>query len=106
MSDVIILRLIFETDGKTYNLGVVDNKMTGDGKPANKQPKFDFIAWLADLLGMSEFEVKALLYGLPILLILCVALPVLSALFPAFGKALKAFFKGLWTVIKTFFKGL
>ena len=35
VTDVIILRLMFETDGETYNLGVVDNKMTGDDKPIN-----------------------------------------------------------------------
>lgn len=35
VSEVTILRLKFETDGKVYNLGVVDNKQTGDGKPDN-----------------------------------------------------------------------
>lgn len=36
VSDVTILRLSFETDGTTYNLGVVDNKQTGNQKPDNK----------------------------------------------------------------------
>lgn len=35
VGDVTILRLKFETFGKTYNLGVIDNKQTGDGKPDN-----------------------------------------------------------------------
>jgi len=35
VTDVIILRLMFEVDGDTYNLGVVDNKQTGDKKPLN-----------------------------------------------------------------------
>jgi hypothetical protein len=35
VSEVTILRLKFETDGKVYNLGVVDNKQTGDGIPDN-----------------------------------------------------------------------
>lgn len=33
ISDVTILRLKFETEGETYNLGVVDNKQTGSDKP-------------------------------------------------------------------------
>lgn len=35
VSDVSILRLKFESDGAVYNLGVVDNKQTGDGVPDN-----------------------------------------------------------------------
>ena len=33
VSDVTILRLKFETDGTVYNLGVVDNKQSGDSEP-------------------------------------------------------------------------
>lgn len=33
VSEVMILRLEFETAGEHYNLGVVDNKQTGDKKP-------------------------------------------------------------------------
>lgn len=36
VSDVTILRLKFETDGKVYNLGVVDNKQTGSGIQDNE----------------------------------------------------------------------
>lgn len=35
ISDVTILRLKFELDGETYNLGVVDNKQTGSKDPIN-----------------------------------------------------------------------
>lgn len=35
VGDVMILRLKFETDGKVYNLGVIDNKQTGSGKPVD-----------------------------------------------------------------------
>ena len=38
VSEVTILRLKFEKDGKVYNLGVVDNKQTGDDIPGNPQP--------------------------------------------------------------------
>lgn len=44
VSDVSILRLKFETDGVTYNLGVVDNKQTADpSRPDNNNTtEFDF----------------------------------------------------------------
>lgn len=35
VGDVTILRLKFETDGITYNLGVIDNKQTGGKDPSN-----------------------------------------------------------------------
>lgn len=37
VTDVTILRLKFETNGKTYDLGVVDNKQSGDDVPGNIQ---------------------------------------------------------------------
>ena len=37
VGDVMILRLKFETDGVTYNLGVIDNKQTGSGEPINEE---------------------------------------------------------------------
>ena len=36
VGDVTILRLKFETDGITYNLGTIDNKQTGSKDPSNK----------------------------------------------------------------------
>ena len=41
VSEVTILRLKFQTAGKTYNLGVVDNKQTGDGLPDNELPTIE-----------------------------------------------------------------
>ena len=37
VGDVTILRLKFETDGVTYNLGVIDNKQTGNKDPINDE---------------------------------------------------------------------
>lgn len=37
VGDVTILRLKFETDGVTYNLGTIDNKQTGSDKPINNE---------------------------------------------------------------------
>lgn len=46
VSEVSILRLKFETNGKIYNLGVVDNKQTGDRNPDNNNTfEFDFSNW-------------------------------------------------------------
>ena len=36
VGDVTILRLKFEADGITYNLGVIDNKQSGSSEPANE----------------------------------------------------------------------
>lgn len=46
IDDVTLLRLQFETAGKTYNLGVVDNKQSGDLNPDNRPDKpFIFRLW-------------------------------------------------------------
>lgn len=37
VGDVTILRLKFETDGITYNLGTIDNKLTGNDTPINNE---------------------------------------------------------------------
>ena len=50
VSDVIILRLKFVTDGVVYNLGVVDNKQTGSTDPlAQTQTSVDFADDIKDL---------------------------------------------------------
>ena len=36
VNDVTILRLKFETEGRSYNIGVVDNKQEGDDTPGNR----------------------------------------------------------------------
>lgn len=46
-TDITLLQLYFETEGVTYNLGVVDNKVSEQEKPINEQDKID---WLAILL--------------------------------------------------------
>lgn len=49
VSDVSLLRLEFETDGKAYNLGVVDNKQTGSNNPVND--------WKVDVKGLNAVAV-------------------------------------------------
>jgi len=101
--DVSILRLEFETDGVTYNLGVVDNKQTGGDKPFNEYIGDDenFWTWLADLLGVSTKKAKIIFWVAVGLIVLAIALPVLSALFPPFGAVLKTILYGfLWLIGK------
>ena len=50
IGDVSLLRLKFETDGLTYNLGVIDNKQSGSDKPINDENTFfDPAEWLQNL---------------------------------------------------------
>ena len=47
VTEVSILRLKFETEGVVYNLGVVDNKQSGDLIPGNKQyPEIPWWVWV------------------------------------------------------------
>ena len=67
VGDVTILRLKFETDGITYNLGVIDNKQTGGKEPSNE----------------TEIDVslndngKTILYLLLLILLVVLCAPVL-----------------------------
>ena len=87
VSDVIILRLMFEYDGETFNLGVVDSKMTGDDKPLNGP------APLVDPL--PTWAIALIVIG-----IVLVALVVLSIFVPAFGKVLGAPFMAIGRAIE------
>lgn len=80
VGDVSILRLKFETDGVVYNLGVLDNKQTGDGIPDNETNTS---------FGLKEiFEL--ILTILFIILLLVILAPILPTIFNV-----------LWTVLKT-----
>ena len=73
VSEVTILRLKFQTDGVTYNLGVVDNKQTG-----SRDPFASADTYLDDLEeGGPNWQV------LIAVLALCLLLPILSPLFTA-----------------------
>lgn len=91
VSNVSILRLKFETDGFIYDLGVIDNKQSGDGKPDNV---INVIVQLAEW-------VKWLLIILGIILIVVIILACLSLIAP-----LSTIFSFLWTCIKAVFKAL
>lgn len=76
VGDVTILRLKFETDGKVYNLGVVDNKQTGSDKPVNNE-------WVsAELSDNFKLILSIVLLVLALLLIL----PLFKLIFKGIGK--------------------
>lgn len=78
VTDVILLRLMFEYDGESYNLGIVDSKMTGDDKPLNgaKSPE-----------GLPTWAIVLIVIGVALVVLL-----VLAIVFPAFAAVLKAIF--------------
>ncbi len=90
VSDVSILRLKFETDGVTYNLGVVDNKQTGSDSPVTEtitEKKPGWLIWV--IVGVVCFIVIA---------------PFLPYIFKVVWWLLIWVFKGLWWLISLPFR--
>lgn len=92
VGDVSILRLAFETDGMTYNLGFIDNKQTGSNKPINKE---DITISLT-----SKGKRLPLILGLIVLLILVVFF------FPVVKPVLTVIVNGIVWLITAPFKAL
>lgn len=88
VENVSLLRLKFESFGKVYNLGVVDNKTTGKATPDNKN-------WWNDLIA----SILAILGAIVVIALLVLFFPILR---PIVGAVLK----GIWFVIKNIFIGL
>lgn len=90
VAGVSILRLKFEVDGDVYNLGVVDNMQTGDGKPDNESnTSVEAKDWLKKLL-----IVLAIVFGCFILA------PFLPTIITWIFKAIWWILKGVWWLIK------
>lgn len=68
VGDVIILRLKFETDGVTYNLGVIDNKQSGDPDTPINEEHYNFEP--TDLL-------KIILIIIALVLLFIILVPIL-----------------------------
>ena len=68
VGDVTILRLKFETDGVTYNLGVIDNKQSGDPDTPINEEHYNFEP--TDLL-------KIILIIIALVLLLIILAPIL-----------------------------
>lgn len=89
VNEVTVLRLKFETDGDVYNLGVVDNKQTGDGVPDNiSEHWWDKIsAWFKSLASWVKVFVViglVLLACVPLALIIWVLVLIISAIIKSF----------------------
>lgn len=67
VGNVTILRLKFETDGITYNLGVIDNKQTGSTEPSNS----------TDITVEPNATGKGILYLILFVLLLVILAPLL-----------------------------
>ena len=82
IGDVTILRLKFKTDGKIYNLGVVDNKQTGSPDPSITFEK-------------QEWWQKIMMVLMLILLLLALMFiwPIVSPVFRVIGIGIKNIFK-------------
>lgn len=110
---VSVLRLKFEYDGVTYNLGVVSDKVTGAFPyPQKKESLWDkIIRWvkqiMAWLFGLTPADIPDwaavvfLIVGIVLLIILII---VLIPFLPLIGSGILYALKGLWWVIKLPFK--
>ncbi len=102
VSEATILRLKFETDGQTYNLGVVDNMETPNGPPANEPPNIldelpNWLKWLIKFVMENPKEALialiAIVVGLPLIV------SMLPTLIPAIFKLVLWIIKGIGYVI-------
>ena len=107
VSDVTILRLRFEYDEETYDLGAVDNVYTGSGIPDNENPETpelpDVVIPEIDFSGIEESlkEIMTVFGGVIVVAILGLLFSVFA---PILGTAFKALFKGLTWLLSLPFK--
>ena len=123
VSEVSILRLHFKSKGTVYNLGVVDNKQSGDDKPGNPQgPELgdnDGENWwdkLLDFLANLWNKIKGikwwqwLLIGVGIIAAIIIVLAIvkhsIKLAFKLIGMAVLWIFKAMWWIICLPFRGL
>ena len=89
VGDVTILRLKFETDGVTYNLGVIDNKQTGGDEPINEE----------EIKPEINNRGKWILIAVIIIVALILLAPLLPTIISFIGKLIVWICKGLWWLI-------
>lgn len=91
VGDVTILRLKFETDGVTYNLGVIDNKQSGNPDiPINEE---HYNVWLSE-------TGKWLLLIIAIILLLALLGPILPYIIKAVVWLISLPFKAIAALVK------
>ncbi len=91
VTDVMILRLKFITDGLEYNLGVIDNKQSGSADPAGVGKPT-----LPDIFGDPDGGTPWWIW----LIVTIVAIVLLIALLPFLPTILSVLFRALWWIIK------
>ncbi len=92
VGNVATLRLKFETDNIVYNLGVVDNKVTGDVNPIN-ETKVTIEPNIPDWL-------KTILYVLLVVILVGISIPFLPYIIHGLAIVLKYLFLCIWYVLK------
>ena len=103
VTEVTILRLKFETDGVTYNLGVVDNKQSGDTNPDNPT-NVGSGCNVGNVGGCRGLTWGLLIAVGVVLLLLFILRPILSAVCPAVGAVLEAITRGIIAAVKFLLK--
>ena len=113
VSEVSILRLKFETNGKVYNLGVVDGKQTGSKQPSNTSDTFNFLRYVWNCIvklftGKASFVegIVAVVVLFVVFLALPIVLLVLSIVFPTFRAVMKSIFKAIGKGLLWFLKAI
>lgn len=91
VGDVTILRLKFETDGITYNLGVIDNKQTGGREPSNE----------TDIDISLNKRGKMILYLLMLILLIILLAPILPYIIRLVVWIITLPFKGISATVKS-----
>lgn len=91
VGDVTILRLKFETDGITYNLGVIDNKQSGSKDPSNE----------TDIDISLNKRGKMILYLLMLILLIILLAPILPYVLQAIVWVVSLPFKGISAAVKS-----
>lgn len=91
VGDVTILRLKFETDGITYNLGVIDNKQSGSKDPSNE----------TDIDISLNKRGKMILYLLMLILLIILLAPILPYVLQAIVWIITLPFKGISAAVKS-----
>lgn len=112
---VTVLRLEFETDGVTYNLGTVSDTVSGDVLPGNVDPIDDqsFFAYVWSCIvklfkgtASTKETIVAVIAIVVALMAVSILLTVLSIFFPVVGKVLLWIVKGIGYFFKYLFIGI
>lgn len=111
VTEVAVLRLEFEVDGKHYNLGAVSNIVSGGENPVdNKGNAIDeFFKDVLAALAKVPWWAWLIIFGviaLIVIFILSFFFPVFQVILQAILKVLIGIFTGIWWVISLPFRGI